>query len=57
LELLYDEKGNWKGGITKATSSITPFSRLLYRGNLTYMYRASVTPGEKSVATLLAKEL
>jgi hypothetical protein len=54
LSILYDDKGNWTGGLSVLGAKDVPFSRILYRGGIGYLYRASANPDESSVATLLA---
>jgi hypothetical protein len=53
LGILYDAKG-WRAGLSVIGAKDVPFSRLLYRGGIGYLYRASANKEENSVATLLA---
>lgn len=52
IDILYDEEGNWNGGIVNMSNNLTPFSRLMYKGSLAYLHNACLTLEESLAAHL-----
>jgi hypothetical protein len=54
LDVLYNGS-RWRGGISRVAAEDVPFSKILYRGDLTFLYRSATNHKEESIATFLAQ--